>query len=312
MQAAMSALDRARTGQVSPWAYSTLRVTLASLLLVRSSDLARPVLDLEHHRWVRGLDFSWSVTQLPALASPLLPGLTLGPALIDALVFARTFLSVSLLLGVRPRFSAAAVAIVSYLLLLADRYRYFHHLHLLYLAVGLLAFCPLSDRLSLERAALRGWRRLRSKGAQNLASPTSSPGWSLALIRALVSGVYLSAGLAKLDPEYWSGQTLAELDRIGMLGGSMWEVLRSAFGHAGLARFTCLFELGLPVLLAWKRTRWVGVALAVGFHLVLGCILAVSIFGATMMLLLLSYWPKSRLRERSPGRAVTHYNGPAG
>jgi hypothetical protein len=312
MRRALKALDRVRTGEVSPWAYAILRVSLAVLHLVRSSDLARPVVELEHHRWVRGLDFSWSVTRAPELASPALHGFALGPIANDILVYARTFLCVSLLLGVRPRLSAAAVAIVSYALLLADRYRYFHHLHLLYVALGLLAFCPLGDRLSLERQARLVWRRFRPGAVQDLPPPASSPAWSLAVLRALVSGVYLSAGLAKLEPEYWSGQTLAELDRIGMLGGPAWEVLRNAFGYAWLARFTCLIELALPLLLAWKRTRWLGVALAVTFHLVLGSVLAVSTFGVTMVLLLLSYWPKSRPQERSPERASAAYNGRAG
>jgi hypothetical protein len=302
------ALDRARTGEVSPWLYALLRVALASLLLVRSSDLTRPLLDLEHHLWVHGLDFSWSLARAPYLESPALPGLELGPTTNDALVIVRTLLALSLLVGLKPRFSAAALAIVSYALLLADRYRYFHHLHLLYLGIGWLAFCPLGDRLDLERGVRRWWRRLRREPA----APTSSPAWPLFLLRALVSGIYLSAGLAKLEPAYWSGQTLAELDRIGMLSGAGWETLRDTLGYAWLARLSCLIELSLPFFLAFPRLRWVGIGLALGFHLAIGSVLEVSTFGVTMVVLLLSYWPKSPPSERSPGNAGVLYNDRAG
>jgi hypothetical protein len=312
LSALEKALDSASAGSVSPWPYALLRVGLALILLVRSSDLTRPVLDLEHHLWVHGLDFSWSAERAPYLVSPAVTGFALAPISNDVLVLVRTLLAVSLLVGLRPRFSAAALAIVSYSLLLADRYRYFHHLHLLYLATGLLAFCPIGARLDLERGARRLWRRIRRAPVLDPASSESCAAWPLLLFRALISGVYLSAGLAKLDPAYWSGQTLAELDRLGMLGGPGWAILHSAFGYVGLARLSCLIELSLPFLLAFRRVRWLGVGPAVGFHLLIGSALAVSSFGATMVVLLLSYWPKSRSCESSPEIAGPAYNGRAG
>lgn len=316
MRHALSTLERAldfeRTARVSPWPYALLRLALAALLLVRSSDLARPVLDLEHHLWVHGLDFSWSAEQAPYLVSPVATTFALDPTSNDALVLVRTLLAVTLLIGVRPRFSALGVAIASYALLLADRYRYFHHLHLLYLATGLLALCPIGDRLDLERGARQLWRRFREPSAPASAAPASSPAWPLLLFRALISGIYLSAGLAKLEPAYWSGQTLAELDRLGMLSGPVWESLLGGVGYAALARLSCLLELSLPFLLAFRRTRAVGLFLAVGFHVLVGNALAVSTFGITMVVLLLSYWPKSGLRESSPKDESFAYNGRAG
>jgi hypothetical protein len=52
--------------------------------------------------------------------------------------------------------------------------------------------------------------------------------------------------------------------------------------------------------------------LAVTFHFVLGSVLAVSTFGVTMVLLLLSYWPKSRPEESSPAYSAAAYNARTG
>src|SRR4051794_36107344 len=126
-------LDAHFEGQVRPWIYVLLRVGLAGLLLVREADWLRPWLPLDHHRWVHGLDFSWSIRQAPYLSSPLIPGLALGPSATYWLVRARTLLALALLVGVRPRWSALLLSLTCYALLASDRYRYFHHLHVLYL-----------------------------------------------------------------------------------------------------------------------------------------------------------------------------------
>jgi hypothetical protein len=276
-------VDRLFRGQVSPWYYAALRVGLASLFVVRHTDWFAPWLDLNHHQWVRGLEFSWSITGSPYLVSPLVPGLALDETSTGWLVQVRTALSFALLLGVRARLAAVLLVAISYVLLAADRYRYFHHLHLLYLSIAWSAFGPLDARLSLESAL----RRL----AQH-ALPEKSPLWPLQLVRALVVSVYLASALSKLDPAWLSGESLELLTRLGMLRGSLFNALHDALGFAWIARLTCATEIALPLLLMLPRTRRWGIAAALAFHALISASMSVGTFGAQMAWLLIAFLPR--------------------
>lgn len=269
------AIDAYFTGEVRSWIYVLLRVALAALLLIREADWLRPWLSLDHQRWVHGLDFSWSIREPPYLVSPLVPGLVLGPSATYWLVRARTALALALLVGVRPRWCALCLALVSYALLAADRYRYFHHLHVLYLSIAWLALAPPSPRFALRR-----WR----------------PAWPVLLVRAWVTSIYLAAGSSKLTGAWLSGQTLAELARLHALDGRTWALLQRVVSDSVAAKLVCLTELGLPFLLAFRPTRRGAVLIGAAFHALLSACMAVSTFGVEMALLLLSFWPQV-LRE---------------
>jgi hypothetical protein len=271
-------------GEVSPWYYAALRVGLATIFIVRHSNWLAPCLPLNHHRWVEGLDFSWSIPSAPYLVSPLVPGLVLGQKSTLFLVQARTVLSFALLLGIRARGAALLLAAVSYALLAADRYRYFHHLHLLYLSIAWSAFGPLDARLSLERAL----RRLWSKPDR----PETSPLWPLELLRGLVIGVYLASGLSKLDPAWLRGENLRWLARLDMLGGPVWTTLEGWLGFSGVARLTCATELALPLALMLPRTRHWAIGAALIFHALLSMSMSVGTFGVEMAILLLAFVPR--------------------
>jgi hypothetical protein len=267
-------------GSITPWVYAVLRIGFAALLLVRLSDVLRPVVSLDHHLWVRGLDFDWSIEQAPYLTSPLLPGLALGRTATRALVVARTVLGVALLVGVRSRPTALLLALVGYLSMFADRYRYFHHLHLLFLVIAWLSLAPLDDRLSLERLAARG-----------RASVPASPMWPLQFVRAVLVSVYVAAGTSKLQSAWLNGETLGVLDRLHVLDGVTWRALRAIASHSTLAWLICLAELTLPVLLLVRHTRKVGVIAALVFHALVSAVMPVMTFGVEMALLALAFWP---------------------
>lgn len=285
-------------GAVPAWVYAAMRVGLALIFLVRHADWLRPWLYFEHHRSVHGLAFLDSSARPPVLSSPLVPGLALSVTVTRALVYARTGLSVLLLLGVRARASAALLAFISYLLLAADRYRYFHHLHLLYVAIAWMAFTPLGDRWSVESALARLFRREPSPRV------VTSPLWPLQLIRALVSSVYAAAGVSKLDWVWLSGDTLRRLEQFGVLEGSAWSAIHAVFGYAGVAWLACLTELALVPLLLLRRTRRLAVLLALGFHAAISASMPVYTFGAQLAVLLLAFWA-SDAGQQSPRLEVT-------
>lgn len=259
--------------------YDVLRLGLALTFVVRHSDWLRPFAFLEHHRFVRGLLFLGSTPAEPALVSPLPWGIALGAGLNDALVYLRTGLSLFLLLGIRIRVTALLLAVTSLTLLGADRYRYYHHLYLLYVAVACLALTPERTPWSLERRLFGG-------------SSGPTPIWPLQLLRALVLSVYLAAGLSKLDAGWLRGEALDHLARLHILSGGAYELARNVLGNAGIAIVACAAELGLPALLGFSRTRRGAVVLAWLFHLGISLSMPVYSFGVQMAVLVFGFWPQ--------------------
>lgn len=266
---AVHAFDETFSGQVSTWAYTILRVGFATLLLIRSADWLRPIIPLDHHNWVHGFDFAWSIAEAPYLVSPLIPGLILGVRATWWLLRLRVALALALLVGIRPAWTALALAVLSYALMFADRYRYFHHLHVLYLGTAWLALVPPPSSRAGKSAA-----------------------WPLQILRAAVLSIYLAAGSAKLHPSWWSGDSLAILAHVGALNGAVWATIQRVFGFGSLAKAACLTELGLPLLLVWQRTRRFAVVLGAVFHALISVVMPVSTFGFTMALCLFSFWPR--------------------
>ena len=290
-------VDALFRGSVTSRVYPALRVGLAGIFLVRHADWLRPWVFLEHHRFVRGLMFldSGAAAQ-PALVSPMIPGFALSDASTRALVYTRTLLSIFLLLGVRARASALGLALVSYALLAADRFRYYHHLHLLYVSIAFLALAPIGSSFSLEHVVARLFRRLRGLTHASSDTPSvTSAAWPLQLIRALPLGVYFAAFTSKVDASFLRGDVLRGLERFHVLKGAFWELVRDFAGYRGVATLAGIAELALPLALMLRPTRRVAVFLALGFHAGISACMPVYSFGAQMAVLLVAFWPRRML-----------------
>jgi len=287
------AIDWLFEGTVKSWVYSAIRIGTAAIFLVRHADWLRSWVYLEHHRFVRGLMFLGAPPAEPRLNSPLIAGLSLGETANNAFVYLRTLLSVLLLLGVRARLSAGLLALVSYTLFAADRYRYYHHLHLLYVTLAWLALAPIGSSLSLEHAVGRLVQRWRGHGVA--ASPSTlladTPIWPLQLIRALVLSVYLAAGVSKLDATFLNGDALRHLERLFVLKGPFWGLLRDVAGYGVVAKLSCLAEFAVPLGLVFPATRRAAIVGGLAFHAGISACMPVYSFGAQMSVLLLAFWP---------------------
>ena len=290
------ALDWLFAGTVASSVYGAMRIGIAGIFLVRHADWLRPWVYLEHHRFVRGLMFMDTSALAPRLRSPLVPFLTLGDTTTHVLVYVRTGLSLLLLLGVRARITAALLALVSYLLFAADRYRYYHHLHLLYVTLFWLALAPIGDSLTLTR----GLARLRARFWPTAEQPTavslrraSSPLWPLQLLRAQALSVYVAAAVSKLDASFLRGDALRELETAWVLKGAVWETARDALGYGGVATLSAGTELMIALGLAVRPTRRVSVLLAWTFHAGISLCMPVYSFGAQMAVLVFAFWPKT-------------------
>jgi hypothetical protein len=264
------AVDWLFEGRVKGSVYTVLRVGTAAIFLVRHADWLRPWFFLEHHRFVRGLMFLDPSPAEPRLLSPMIAGFSLGDGATRALVLARTALSILLLFGVRARLSAGLLAAVSYTLLLADQYRYYHHLHLLYVTLAFLALAPIGR----NRAAVE-------------------PLWPLQLVRALVIGVYAAAGVSKLSEGFLAGDALRALERFHVLKGPVWELVGGLAGYAVVAKLSLLTELFLPIGLMLRRTRRFAIFVGLLFHAGISASMPVYSFGAQMAVLLFAFWPDS-------------------
>ncbi|HEY3237258.1 MAG TPA: HTTM domain-containing protein [Polyangiaceae bacterium] len=268
-------------GVVSPWPYALFRIGIAVSILVRTNDWLRPIFTLDHYAWVRGLEYDPQIEQVvsPALQSPLIPGLSIGPALAAFLVRARTSLAVVLLLGIKPRLTASILALIGAALVAADRYRYFHHLYLLWLSCAWLAITPSSERLSLERWVGR-WPRA-----------VSAPRWPLQILRQQCIIVYLASGVAKLNSDWLSGRTLSALEGLGLVRGALWHRGISLIGYSGAGTGIAVAECALGPLLAWRRTRFWALGAGALFHLAISATMSVSIFSLLMILYLATFLP---------------------
>jgi len=290
------AIDWLFAGTVASSVYGAIRIGIAAIFLVRHADWLRSWVYLEHHRFVRGLMFMDTSALAPRLRSPLLPFLTLGDTATHVLVYVRTALSVLLLLGVRARVTAALLALSSYLLFAADRYRYYHHLHLLYVTLFWLALAPIGDSLTL----MRGFSRLRARfwpgsdePAPTIVRRAVSPLWPLQLLRAEALSVYVAAAVSKLDASFLRGDALRELESAWVLKGVVWETARDALGYAGVATLSAGTELIIALGLALRPTRRVSVLLAWTFHVGISLCMPVYSFGAQMAVLVFAFWPKT-------------------
>lgn len=265
-------------GDVSAWPLALFRVGLALLVLVRVTGVGAAVgLPLDHAAWERGIEYAPSSDRAtpPALHAPLVPMPRLPDGILEVAALSRIALALLLLAGLWPRASALALAVVGWGLMAYDRHRYLHHLHLLWVSCAWLALAPSGARLSWHRRSIQ---------------PTV-PRWSLQLLRLQLLVVYAAAGVAKLRADWLSGETLRLVERVRLVHGALWGLARDMFGHGGVAVLACATELALVVLLAVRRTRRVGVALAVLFHVGLEASMTLSTFSALMLLYVALFLP---------------------
>ena len=162
----------------------------------------------------------------------------------------------------------------------SDRYRYLHHLHLLWVMCAWLAVVPSGAKLSL--AWLLGWKTSKADVV---------PCWSIQLVRFQALVIYAASGLAKLTPGWLDGTTLALIEKMHLVGGPLWRAALAIGSYRSLSIAILLTELALPALLVWRKTRLAGVGLGLALHAGFSLALVVSTFGLQMALFLMLFLP---------------------
>jgi uncharacterized membrane protein YphA (DoxX/SURF4 family) len=205
--------------------------------------------------------------------------------------------AVAMSLGLLTRLATATTfVIVAYNLFLSTTHFHNNRAYLL-IVLGLLAVAPCGRELSLD-----AWvRRRRGRPPLN----PSAPAWPLWLLRFECAAIYGASGLSKLvDPDWFGGtvtwqRVVRARDQLDAWPLPEWavSVLTDRGFHTGAAKFIVLTELFIAVGLWSRRTRYVAVWVALGFHVAIDVSASVQVF-SFLAIAVLVIWAVPSTRDR--------------
>ena len=191
--------------------------------------------------------------------------------------------------GVRVRFALFLWLVSFGYVELLDKSLYLNH-YVLFSLVGLTLFLSPAARLRLSS---------NSRGA---------PQWLLWILRVEFSMVFFWAGVHKINPDWllraeplttWL-QAHSEFPVVGPV--LAWDSTAVVMSWSGM-----IYDLGIPLLLLWPRTRMWGLVLVVSFHSMVGLLFPIGVFPFLMMAGALLFcspqWPRRFLSSRWKGSA---------
>jgi vitamin K-dependent gamma-carboxylase len=177
----------------------------------------------------------------------------------------------------------------SYVFLL-DKTQYLNHFYLISLVSLMMAIVPAQRRWSLD--SLRDKRSTDGK----------VPRWSLHILRAHIVIVYFFGGIAKLNDDWLRGEPIGSwlLARADMpLVGPLLALPATGllFAYGGL-----LIDFSVGWLLLWRRTFWLGAAVALVFNITNAMVFSIGIFPYFMLAALVLFprpdWPRRLLGQQ--------------
>jgi uncharacterized membrane protein YphA (DoxX/SURF4 family) len=205
--------------------------------------------------------------------------------------------AVAMSLGFLTRLATATTfVIVAYNLFLSTTHFHNNRAYLL-IVLGLLAVAPCGRELSLD-----AWvRRRRGRPPLN----PSAPAWPLWLLRFECAAIYGASGLSKLvDPDWFGGtvtwqRVVRARDQLDAWPLPDWavSVLTDRGFHTGAAKIIVLTELFIAVGLWSRRTRYVAVWVALGFHVAIDVSASVQVF-SFLAIAVLVIWAVPSTRDR--------------
>ena len=195
-------------------------------------------------------------------------------------------LGLGVMLGFFYRISVTAYFFLWTYVYLMQKASYNNHYYLMVLLLFLMILMPVHRALSLDARAKR-------------VKPSNSIGkWARYTLIALLLIVYTYASLNKLYPDWLAAKPLeiwmkakADLPIIGPSLQAPWLPQLLAYGG--------IFFDGLIIpMLLWRRTRWFGVVLALGFHLANSIIFQIGIFPYMMIGSMVLFFPPEQIQRR--------------
>lgn len=178
------------------------------------------------------------------------------------------------------------IAIISFFLIftyieLIDKTTYLNHYYFISSLSFLLIFLPAGNYFSMDA---------RKEGTSNAYVPK----WTIDSIKLLLAIVYIYAGLAKLNSDWilhamplkiW----LPSKFDIPLLGG----LLTKEWVHYSFSWFGALYDLCIPFLLIYKRTRLPAFVLVIVFHVLTRVLFPIGMFPYIMIVSALIFFDAS-------------------
>ncbi|MBL0910988.1 MAG: HTTM domain-containing protein [Bacteroidia bacterium] len=192
--------------------------------------------------------------------------------------------SLGIALGFYYRFSAVAFFLLFTYVELIDKTNYLNHYYFISLAAFLLIFLPAHAVASFDARAGRVRQAVRR--------------YHYLALLLQVGSVYFFAGIAKIKPDWllhaqplriWL-QANNDIPLIGPLLEQ--EITAYLASWAGM-----LFDISIPFLLLWKRTRVPAYVLVVFFHICTGVLFNIGMFPYIMMFAALVFFPQEQHRR---------------
>lgn len=190
------------------------------------------------------------------------------------------------MVGFKYRFSMACYALMWTCVYLMQKTSYNNHYYLMMLLCWLMVFLP-----------AHRWFSLDAKLNPALKSP-SVPRWTYLVVIFQVWIVYTYASVAKWYPD-WLDSTVTELFMKGK--ADYWLIgpfLQLDWVHWAIAYVGILFDLLIVPLLLWKRTRLIGFAISVFFHLFNSIVFQIGIFPYMSIAFALFFFSSETLQKR--------------
>jgi vitamin K-dependent gamma-carboxylase len=206
-------------------------------------------------------------------------------------------LAILIALGVYARIAALLFTIGFAYVELIDATYYLNHYYAIVLFGALIAATPCDRAFAL-------WAGAPRPGAPRPGGGSGAvPFAAVVALRAQLGIVYFFAGLAKLQPDWL---LRAEPLRTWLAARTDMPVVGPLLGHVEVAYAMswagAAFDLSVPFLLAWRRTRPLAYLAVVGFHLATGALFRIGMFPWVMIVLTPIFfepdWPR-RARRRS-------------
>ncbi|MEQ8628840.1 HTTM domain-containing protein [Ekhidna sp.] len=167
---------------------------------------------------------------------------------------------------------------------LMDKTTYLNHYYFISLLSFLMIFLPAEEYFSLDA---------RRKGSSSVV-----PKWSIDSIKLLLGIVYFYAGLAKLNSD-WLFKAMPlkiwlpgryDIPVLGDFLHQEWVIYAFSWGGA-------IYDLCIPFLLLWKRTRLFAFVLVVIFHVLTRVLFPIGMFPYIMIVSALIFFD-TKLHER--------------
>ncbi len=195
-------------------------------------------------------------------------------------------LGIFVMLGYKYRFSMLAYAIMWSGVYLMQKSSYNNHYYLMMLLCWIMAFLPANR-----------WFSLDAKINPEIKSP-SMPRWVLLVLILQVWIVYTFASFAKFYPD-WLNASIPELFMQGKK--DYWLIgnfLQLPWVHWCIAYVGILFDLLIIPLMLWRRTRLLGFAISVFFHLFNSIVFHIGIFPYMSISFALFFFSPETLQKR--------------